>query len=530
MTTLTTLPQPSRAIYDLLAEDPSWDLGLQMGIPDQHSRDAKPLDVEAVVKDILAVCRAQDRELRNQAHLRVFDLMCERYWGTFEHQKILKACALTEAELDLWCQTLLDDIRTSASLATVHNSLEQLKVCKATVPPDILQVTSRHRRLVFPSFDLLLEQTDLAEETRTTLLIGMARKLDGYRLLLAIRLLGDSAPADLRKALLAKRITSIGQFGFPIEDNIETYLELLRLGRLKETLAAGYPGADIISNLAKTYAELSGQVFWEEDEDYDDVLTAFMDFTSYLSQTTFDTEGLHDLFLIHQNLIECDAERQRRDGLDLRSAADQIEAVLQSSANKESVLSQLDDVTSPMYPDLIEIAGSYYGADRFEFHFNYAQHAPIEAFSLASWLDDLSDDQCRRVMDWVRSQLPTSVLSQPLERGYEYSKLERKLLSETISRSDHLLKNTQGRNDILKWGLSSSDIHLAASAAYQLEKVSFSDWPDGAIDILKELALSMAPRWTSWKTEERKYVTAKDRLSDLVKAAEKSVQGNEQPK
>ena len=74
---------------------------------------------------------------------------------------------------------------------------------------------------------------------------------------------------------LAVPITSFGQFGYPVSDNIGTYLGVLYEGKLYETLASGYPGEAIILNLVETYAEIGHEIFWTKDETYREALEAF---------------------------------------------------------------------------------------------------------------------------------------------------------------------------------------------------------------------------------------------------------------
>lgn len=507
--------QPS--IFSLLASDPSWDIPPGTRIKDHYNQDAVPLSEQEIATHILSYCRSESASHQLTARNNLIGKLGERNWDRQEHERVNTACDWAAKEELRWCEFLLILAQTAPDFTVVYNSLEQLRVCNADVPAGILDVMSRNKRLAYPSFDILLHQSSIPTETRNALYSQMAERLSGSRKLLTLRLLGEAVSPALAYHVLATPIQNVGQIGYPLSENIDQYMEFLSHGRLLETLSAGYPGVEIIRNLTNTYAEISKLIFW--DEDYDEVLEAYPLFVNYLAQTPLGLEDLLNLHDIYKEMVDDNTDGVPAQNCELQSAREIFEGIFRSDKYRKAILHVLENVASPYYTYVIDMAVRFYGADEFELRFTHAQHAPIEGFTHTAWLYRMSDGQRHRFLEWVRRALPAGLLERPLQRDVAYSKVQARLLEEVIDRAEHTLVDPKDRQDFLIWGLSSTDTGLASNAAWLLEDLPVPDWPEGVAPVLHDLVERTKHKRTSWKSGENKYVKAKDRLASLARLA-----------
>ncbi len=320
---------------------------------------------------------------------------------------------------------------------------------------------------------------------------------------------------------LATPLTSVANFGYPIEDNIDAYLDLLYQAKLLETLKAGYPGKDIMHNLADVYAHISEQIFWEENERFEEVLAAFPLFVDHILQTELDVVDLSRLSEVISDFYEDGPNSNGPDHLtDLQDAIQKLEAIFKDEAYKTAIYSALEDKSRGDFFELIAMANWCYDENTFELYFSYAQHQPAQTLFYSHWLIDVNDDQVRRFISWARTYMPANRLTEPLARTYEFNVDERAVLERVLSSADNILGSMQDKLDFIIWGLSSTQHVVASSAAWLLEDIPVSQWPDGSPEIIQELFETAEPWWTSWNRKERKYsTTVKERLMELLRQA-----------
>lgn len=311
--------------------------------------------------------------------------------------------------------------------------------------------------------------------------------------------------SEISPHLLATPLHRLGHFGYPIEDNIAIYLDTLYKGRLYEVLAEGYPGAEIIRNLADAYADISALIFWGKDNSYDEALRAFPLFIKHLSQTAMELSDLHNLYRISCNF---------RDGLPggdgpphlshLENAVETISEIVCSEPYRSTIDKALHDKARADYDDVIDLAVWFNGVDEFELHFNYARFDPVRGLRDAYWFIGMDDAQCRRFMDWARRCISPGRRTRLVSRSYTYAEPNAAILTRVLDYPSETLRNLRDRHDIAVWGLSSSDAHLASKAALLLEQIPVSKWPDGSCAVIKELL------------EEVEQQKTKDRLQTLI--------------
>ena len=313
---------------------------------------------------------------------------------------------------------------------------------------------------------------------------------------------------------LATRITSVGDIGYSIKSNITAYLDLLYSGKLYETLKKGYPEKDIILNLADAYAEISEIIFWQEDEYYNEALKAFPLFVNYILETELEIDDLYNVSRIVINFLDDENGPEHLEAL--RSAVQNLPAIFQQEKYKNAIYTALQDKSRSDYFELISMANGFYGEDKFELFFSYAQHQPVQVLFWWPWIFEMDEAQCQRFIEWARGYMPTDRHGKPVSRTHQYNEIEKAVLESVLSYPDHTLRNSQDRNDFLVWGLSSTHQFLPCYAAWLLEDMPLSEWPDGSIEIITELFNAMEPNWTSWITNESRYVTIKERLAILL--------------
>jgi hypothetical protein len=319
---------------------------------------------------------------------------------------------------------------------------------------------------------------------------------------------------------LATPLTSVGNLGYPIEDNIDAYLDMLYQAKLFETLKAGYPGKAIIHNLADVYAQISEHIFWNEDERFQEALAAFPLFVDHILQTKLEIIDLSRLSEVISSFYDEGPSSKGQDHLaDLNKAVQKLEAIFKDEAYKTAIYSALEDKARTDFFELIAMANWCYDENTFELYFSYAQHQPVQTLFYSHWLIDLNDDQIRRFISWARTYMPADRLTKPLERTYEFNVVERAVLERVLLSADKILGCLQDRLDFIIWGLSSPLHVLASNAAWLLEDIPVSQWPEGSPVLIQELLETAEPWWTSWKRKERKYTTVTERLMELLKQA-----------
>lgn len=267
---------------------------------------------------------------------------------------------------------------------------------------------------------------------------------------------------------LATNITSVG-WSYPIEDNIEAYLDFLYKSRLYETLKKGYPGRDITLNLTHTYSEISKIIFWEENERYDEALKALPFLTSYILETELGIDDLYNVSEIVGNFLE---DEHGPDHLKaLKNTIQDLSTIFQEEKYKNLIYTALQENSRADHFELISIATDFYGEDEFELCFNFAKHQPIQALMWSFWILGMDEVQCQRFIEWARSYMPTDRLEKPVDRNLQYNENEKAVLEKVISYASQTLKNRQDRYDFLTWGLSSTDKFLSSQAAWLLEDI-----------------------------------------------------------
>ncbi|WP_430426483.1 hypothetical protein [Maribacter litoralis] len=316
--------------------------------------------------------------------------------------------------------------------------------------------------------------------------------------------------------LLATRIESVGMLGYPIEDNIIAYLELLYNGNLYETLKTGYLGKDIILNLTDAYAEISKIIFCEKDEYYDEALRAFPHLVSYILETELEIDDLYNVSRIISNYLDDETEHGPEHIEALRSEVQNLSTIFQQNKYKNVIYTALQDKSRSDYFELIYIATDFYGEDEFELFFSFAKHQPVQVLFWSQWTFGMDEAQCQRFIEWASSYMPTDCLGKPVSRNHQYNEIEKAILERVLAYPENTLRSRQDRHDFIVWGLSSTDQFLPCNAAWLLEDMPLSEWPEGSIEIITELFDTMEPNWTSWILKESRYVTIKERLAILL--------------
>lgn len=509
-----------KSVFENLRLDPSWDIPIGTKIQTYHDLAASPLDETEIESLILSACQAKESPTRQEAHERLAARLGERYWGWHEHELVRRQFNQVSAQTDVLAEVYLEILRATPDLAATYNCLEQIRVFGHAVPTNLLRVMSCHYMLVGPCFDILLGQQGIAAEDKLDLCAHMMLRLRDHRKLVALRHLGFPVSKDLSLHILATPIQTVASaFLYTARDNIDFYLEFLRYGDLFETLRAGHPGEEIISNLIHTYAEIAEMLFEEWVEHADQAIQAFPLFVQHVQNTALSFDDLIQLNQVHENLVEFTEDEREPKHVDFWTAADELKSLFQEEKYRVPILAALEDVETPDYTDIVDVAVEHYGANMFDNYFKYAQHTSLEGFWFSFWLFNMTNGQREDLIKWVRSHLPQSVLSRPINRDQDYSKFQRRLLEQIISKSEYTLQTPKDQYDIMVWGLSSRDDVLASSAAWLLENLSPVSWPDGVTDILRNLAEATNPNTSSWKTKGSYYVKAKDRLSELIRVA-----------
>lgn len=525
MKTPNTTPSTSisrKSVFDNLRLDRSWDIPPETRVKSHLDADALLLNESEVASLILSACASSGAHVAQHPHDRLVSLMTDRYWRNHEHQLVQKHCELTASQIKTFRGILLNTMRTTPNIFVVFNCLEQCRVFEFELPLDVLTVLSRHKKLLYPCFDILNRHWNVVGDDKTDLCAHMMLRLSDRRKLVALRMLGPTGSEDLARHVLATRISTVESgFGYTLEDHIDSYLEFLSYGKLLETLRAGHPGEEIISNLTNTYAEISELLFEDYLDHTEEPIKAFPHFVEHLENTPLSFDDLINLNRVHDNLNEVAEDNPPENQREFWRAAEKLSRLFQKDENRLRVLDALEDLETPEFAELIEPAVEHYGENRFDQFFKYAQHSPLSGYSMSYWLYDMTDQQRHDLIEWVRSQLPAHVLGRPLQRDQDYSKVQTQLLSETISKAEHTLVDAKDRDDFILWGMSSRNDVLASNAAWLLEDTSPNNWPTGMYNILCELTDATAPTTTSWKRKERHYVKAKDRLTELMRMAGK---------
>jgi len=318
---------------------------------------------------------------------------------------------------------------------------------------------------------------------------------------------------------LAISITSVGWLGYPISDNIKEYLDFLYKRRLHETLKIGFPEKCVILNLTEAYAEISEIIFWQEDEYYDEALKAFPLFVDYILETELEIYDLYNVSRIVSNFFDDENKNGPKHLQALRSTVQNLSTIFQQEKYKNSIYASLQDKSRSDYFELISIATDFYGEDEFELCFSVAKYNPKQALEWSYWILGMDEGQCQRFIEWARNYMPIDRLGQPVYRNYQYNETEKAVLENILSNPEKTLKNSQDRHDFLTWGLSSTDKFLSSKAAWLLEDIQLSEWPDRSTQIITELFNEMEPNWTTLKKADNhfsRYVKIKERLEKLL--------------
>jgi hypothetical protein len=321
---------------------------------------------------------------------------------------------------------------------------------------------------------------------------------------------------------LAVPITSFGQFGYPVSDNIGTYLGVLYEGKLYETLASGYPGEAIILNLVETYAEIGHEIFWTKDETYREALEAFPHLAGHIVETKLGLSDLYHVSQIVEDFFDWEPEGAGPGHLvSLNEPIKSLMNLFHQDGNKNAIYAALADKSRSDLYELISIANWFYGEDAFELFFSFAEVQPVQALRSPYWMIQMNDDQRTRFITWARSHMSTELLSEAPFRTQDYSETVTSLLDRIIWKADDALKSVRDRQDFAIWGLCSADKFMAAKAAYLLEALPVSQWPAGSQDVIAALFEEMELNWTTFKKQGKKghYTTHKERLDDLLEKA-----------
>lgn len=319
---------------------------------------------------------------------------------------------------------------------------------------------------------------------------------------------------------LATPIRSVGSpFGYTIEDNITAYLDFLYEGRLYETLKTGYPGKEIILNLADAYAEISEMIFWEEDEYYDEALRAFPLLVNFILETELNVDDLYNVTRIIDNFLDDEDENWPEHLEGLRSTFKNLSAMFQQENYKNTIYTALEDKSRSDFYELISIATDFYGENTFELYFSFAKHRPVQVLYWKYWVFEMNEAQHLRLMEWARSYMPSDCLGKPISRNQDYNETENAILELVLRYPEHTLRTRHDQYDFVVWGLSSTDKFLPCNAAWLLEDIPLSEWPDGSKEIITALFTEIEPNWTTFLKKEKRYTTIRERITKLLQKA-----------
>ncbi len=317
-------------------------------------------------------------------------------------------------------------------------------------------------------------------------------------------------------------ITTYGEFGYSLAENIGAYLDALYEGELYETLASGYPGEAIILNLAETYAEIGYEIFWTKDETYREALEAFPYLAAHILQTDLSLSALYHVSQIVEDFFDWEPEGDGPAHLaSLNEPIGSLINLFYQDRYKNAIYAALAGKSCSDLYELISMANWFYGEDEFELFFSFAEVQPVQALRSPYWMIEMNDDQRTRFITWARSHMSKEILSKAPFRTQEYSETVTSILDRIIWKADNALKSVRDRQDFAIWGLCSADRFMAAKAAYLLEELPVSQWPAGSQDVIAALFEEMEPNWTTFKRQGKKgrYTTHKERLGDLLKKA-----------
>ena len=329
-------------------------------------------------------------------------------------------------------------------------------------------------------------------------------------------------PSDHAKHPLATHITDHGQFGYPVSDNIHAYLNALYEGKLYETLSAGYPGREIILNLAHTYSLMSQEIFWTEDEAYEQALNAFPYLADHIAGTDMGLADLYHVSVIVENFFDGDLDGQGPAHLTrLNAPIKSLAELFERPDYKTAIYTALENKSRSDFHELISMATWFYGEDAFDLFFSFAEAQPVQALEPAYWLIDMNDAQRERFISWARSHMPSGLSLPVSARTQAYDETVSQILDRIEWKHEHTLKSVRDRVDFTIWGLCSADKFKAANAAYLLEDLPVSQWPEGSLAVISGLYEDMEPNWTSFKSRGGKgsYTTHRERLGELLKKA-----------
>lgn len=515
----TNTPWPWRSdavsVFSQIKSDPDWDVEPGTRFLMHHDPDAKNLDEKLIAEDILTWCRSDNEAYRSAALERAISKFAERIWGRHEISLLIAACDWTESERDRWCELSRCLLCDSPDFLVVWNSLEVLSACKAAVPTNLLNVLSNHKRLSYPCMDILLN-LDLSPDERGDTCTAMISKLSGYRKLLCLRIMGKPVSLDVAQQILETPIIDIGQFGYPLSDNIDQYMEFLSYGRIVNYLKQTEPSENVLRNLIVTYAEIAECLFWDDTLESSELINAFPVFVSFLDRITLDPRDLYYLSRLHAE-VSPESDETSAPYFSIREqCAGQIKSVLEHVHHRERSQSILKDPRHPDHANMIDVATEAYGANAFDLYFALAQEDPDKAFDSSYWLYEMSDDQRRRFLDWIYEQFPLEARNHPLSPPLNYSKRQKSALNKVLNHSSQILIEPNDRLTTLRLGLNSDDTLLSMNAAWLLEDVPHSDWPTNVKQVLGRLLEHINPTWTTWVHKERKYNKARERLQNLI--------------
>ncbi|WP_321488856.1 hypothetical protein [uncultured Hyphomonas sp.] len=329
-------------------------------------------------------------------------------------------------------------------------------------------------------------------------------------------------PSDQAKHPLARRITDLGLIGYPVSDNIDVFLGALYEGQLYKTLSEGYPGQEIVLNLTRVYAEIGEVIFWGQEASYREALDAFPYLTAHIVDTRLGLADLYHVLEILESFFDWEPDGQGPDHLPhLNDPIRSLAGLFEQAAYKNAIYAALADKARPDFSELISMADWFYGEDVFDLFFSFAEAQPVRALEPAYWLIGINDDQRERFISWARSHMPAGLLLTAAARTQAYDETVTQILDRITWKHEHTLKTVRDRVDFTVWGLCSANKFKAANAAYLLEELPVSQWPEGSLSVISGLYEDMEPNWTSFKSRNGKgaYTTHKERLGELLKKA-----------
>ena len=507
-------PGQSLSIFSQLEINPNWSVPHGARLLQHHDKEARLFDEKQMAKDILDWCRSQQGDARSKQLDLVLSLLAERYWARHEVSLVIKKCDWTAKEQKDWCTMLGALLLTSPDFLTVCNTLELLSECKATVSAEVLSVLARHKRLAFPCFDIL-RNLQLTDAERETICTTMFPTISGYRKLLCLRMMEHPISFDLAKQVLETPIEDIGQFGYPVADNIDQYLEFLSFGRPREYLRQSEPSDRAIRNLISTYALIAEILFWDETVESDELIGAFPVFVDLLDGLTLELEDLYNLSSLHAAISD---ETSTPHSAMIEKCAAQIGTILKTRIHRERVAVVLSDPSHPDHVDMIDVAEQAYKANAFDLYFSLAQTDPERALASSHWLYDIRTDQRRLFLDWFFRQFSLDQVGQDqgTRASRNYSKTQKLVLDKVLIHPAQLLLESEDRLATIQLGLRSDDTVLRMNTAWLLEDLPTCEWPTGAEDVLRSLLQQIEPQWTTWNHREGRYNKAGDRLQSLI--------------